>query len=248
MTTLTPEVREELAEALGNNERQLGVVYSLMAAGATTNKELVEGGATGGPGAAANLRVAVRAVLDEKLPTGPTVALMAGRSVGGVLRDNPDLSDAALVATCLTCGGGWMRLRLTLLPLNMRTRRWSRPPKCWRSPWSSCLGCTCTRFPPTTGRFNALTQTATSSRSARATVLLAFGLVSRCGQRACRRTLGLLGCTAIPLGCPKTWKASSIVCWKQPVTPRAAAQTGTGVVHHQSGVLGRYRWGVGLRD
>jgi hypothetical protein len=66
-----------------------------MEAGASTNRELVEGGATGGPGAVANLRVAVRALLDEKIPTGPTVALMAGRSVGGVLRDNPDLSEAA---------------------------------------------------------------------------------------------------------------------------------------------------------
>jgi hypothetical protein len=95
MSRMTPEIRSELAEALSKNERQLGKTYALMAAGAVTNRELVDGGASAGPGGAANLRCAVRAILDQVLPSGPSVALMAGRSVGGVLRANPDLSQEA---------------------------------------------------------------------------------------------------------------------------------------------------------
>lgn len=89
------EVRAELAGALRNNDGQLGKVFALVEGGALTNRELVEGGAAANQGAAANLRVTVRAVLDGIMPTGPSVALQSRRSIGGLLRDNPTLSDTA---------------------------------------------------------------------------------------------------------------------------------------------------------
>jgi hypothetical protein len=67
----------------------------LLEEGKVTNRELAEGGGAANPGAAANLRVTVKAVLDGVLPKGPTVAAQARRSIGGLLRDNPDLSSDA---------------------------------------------------------------------------------------------------------------------------------------------------------
>ncbi len=92
---MSPELRDELADALRNNEGQLGKVFALLEEGKTTNRELVEGGAAANQGAAANLRVTVKAVLDGVLPKGPSVAAQSRRSIGGVLRDNPDLSTSA---------------------------------------------------------------------------------------------------------------------------------------------------------
>lgn len=92
---MSPELRADLAGAPRNNEGQLGKVFTLLEEGTTTNCELVEGGAAANQGAAANLRVTVKAVLDEVLPKGPSVAAQSRRSIGGILRDNPDLSDAA---------------------------------------------------------------------------------------------------------------------------------------------------------
>lgn len=92
---MSPELRDELVGALRNNDGQLGKVFALLEEGKTTNRELVEGGATANQGSAANLRVTIRAVLDGVLPKGPTVAAQSRRSVGGILRDNPGLSTAA---------------------------------------------------------------------------------------------------------------------------------------------------------
>lgn len=92
---MNPELRDELSTALRNNEGQLGKVFALLEEGKTTNRELVEGGAAANQGAAANLRVAVRAVLDGVLPKAPSVATQSRRSIGGILRDNPGLSSSA---------------------------------------------------------------------------------------------------------------------------------------------------------
>jgi hypothetical protein len=92
MSALTPELRAELEDALRNNEGQLGKVFALLADGKITNRELVEGGAAANQGAAANLRVTVRAVLEGVLPKGPSVAAQSRRSIGGILRDNANLS------------------------------------------------------------------------------------------------------------------------------------------------------------
>lgn len=95
MTELQEELRAELSEALRRNDGQLGKVFTLLETGARTNRELVEGLAAANQGAAGNLRVTVNAVLDGVLPNGPSVALQSRRSIGGLLRDNPGLSDTA---------------------------------------------------------------------------------------------------------------------------------------------------------
>jgi len=91
----TGALRDELIQTLRSNDGQLGKVFELLEQGLTTNRELAEGGGAANPGAAANLRVTVKAVLDGVFPKGPTVAAQARRSIGGLLRDNAELSPAA---------------------------------------------------------------------------------------------------------------------------------------------------------
>jgi hypothetical protein len=89
---MTSHVRDELAEALRDNNGQLGKVFALLELGETTNRELVDGQAAANQGAAANLRTTVKVVLDGIMPKGPSVAAQSRRSIGGILRDNPELS------------------------------------------------------------------------------------------------------------------------------------------------------------
>jgi hypothetical protein len=96
MSEISDPLQIELAAALRSNDGQLGKVFALLEEGKVTNRELAEGGGAANPGAAANLRVTVKAVLDGALPKGPTVAAQARRGIGGLLRDNPDLSPAAI--------------------------------------------------------------------------------------------------------------------------------------------------------
>jgi hypothetical protein len=93
--SLSTELRGELEDALRNNEGQLGKVFALLQDGSKTNRELVEGGAAANQGAAGNLRVTVQLVLDGVMPKAPSVAAQSRRSIGGILRDNPGLSDYA---------------------------------------------------------------------------------------------------------------------------------------------------------
>jgi hypothetical protein len=88
-------IREELRVALSNNEGQLGKVFALLEEGKTTNRELVEGGAAANEGVVGNLRRVIRTVLEGNPPKAPSRALIARRSIGGLLRDNPDLSSSA---------------------------------------------------------------------------------------------------------------------------------------------------------
>lgn len=93
--TPSPQLRAELESALGTNEGRLGAVYRLIKSGIDSDKAIVEAGGAANAGAANNLRATIRAILDEKLPNGPSLALQIGRSIGGLLRDNPDLSEKA---------------------------------------------------------------------------------------------------------------------------------------------------------
>jgi len=92
---VSPELREELASALRNNDGQLGKVFALLEDGKTTNRELVEGGAAANEGAAGNLRRTIRTVLEGIPPKAPSRAVQARSSIGGILRDKPDLSSSA---------------------------------------------------------------------------------------------------------------------------------------------------------
>lgn len=93
---MTPEPRLELEEALAANQGQLGETFRLIRQGITSNRQLVEAGAAANSGAVGNLRVAIDAILDGELPHAPSRALQTRRSIGGILRDNPDLSEAAV--------------------------------------------------------------------------------------------------------------------------------------------------------
>jgi len=88
-------VAAELGVALAKNEGNLGRVFALMQQGVSSNKDLVAQEAVANSGAAGNARATVRAILEGIIPSGPSVAMLAGGSVGGLLRANPDLSDAA---------------------------------------------------------------------------------------------------------------------------------------------------------
>lgn len=92
---MTPELHQELTQALRSNDGQLGKVFALLESGSVTNRELVDGFAAANQGAAANLRVTVKAVLEGVFPSGPSVAAQSRRSIGGLIRDNPGLSEAA---------------------------------------------------------------------------------------------------------------------------------------------------------
>jgi hypothetical protein len=93
---MTPELRSELSAALRNNQGQLGKVFALIEDGMKTNRELVEGGAAANQGAAGNLRVTIQLILDGLMPRAPSVAAQSRRSIGGIIRDNPELSVDAL--------------------------------------------------------------------------------------------------------------------------------------------------------
>ena len=93
--SLPTEVQDEIRDALRKNQRQLGEVFRLREQGLFTNREIVAAGAAAGDGAAGNLRACIRAIVEDYVPGGPSVAVQAGRAIGGLLRDNPGLSSAA---------------------------------------------------------------------------------------------------------------------------------------------------------
>lgn len=86
------EVRTELEKALRDNEGRLGAVFALVSSGVDSDKAIVEAGGAANTGSANNLRATIRVILGGSLPNGPSRALGIGRSIGGVLRDNPGLS------------------------------------------------------------------------------------------------------------------------------------------------------------
>lgn len=92
---LPNEVQSEVRDALRCNERQLGEAFRLREQGVFTNRELVERGVSANEGAAGNLRAAIRTILDDYVPNAPSIALQTGRTIGGLLRDNPDVSAQA---------------------------------------------------------------------------------------------------------------------------------------------------------
>ena len=92
MIEISESLRSELGEALRSNDGQLGRVFVLLEEGKTTDRELVEGGAAANEGAAGNLRRVIKTILERNPPKAPSRALKARSSIGGLLRDNPDLS------------------------------------------------------------------------------------------------------------------------------------------------------------
>jgi hypothetical protein len=95
MGLMTPELRAELSEALRRNDGKLGIAFELIEKGMSKRQDLIDGGAAANSGAAGNIRVTLEAILDGKMPSGPTVARQSRSSINGLLKNNPDLSDAA---------------------------------------------------------------------------------------------------------------------------------------------------------
>jgi len=88
---LPEATRDEITGALRRNEGRLGEVFRLREEGVFTNADIVARGAAANDGAAGNLRATIRSILEDFVPRSPAVAAQSGRSVGGLLRDNPGL-------------------------------------------------------------------------------------------------------------------------------------------------------------
>ena len=94
--TPRPEVMSELNHALQSSTGVLGKVARAMAEGITSPTALANMGAGANSGHSGNLARVVRYVQNGIPPTAPSRAARTGRSIGGLLRDNPDLSAEAI--------------------------------------------------------------------------------------------------------------------------------------------------------
>lgn len=90
------EVMNELNAALRASTGVLGKVARAMAEGVTSPTELASLGAGANSGHSGNLARVVRYVQHGIPPTAPSRAAKTGRSIGGLLRDNPGLSTEAV--------------------------------------------------------------------------------------------------------------------------------------------------------
>lgn len=92
---LPEAVRNQISDALRANEGRLGEVFRLKEEGIFTNAEIVARGAAANSGAAGNLQAILRSIVEDFVPRSPAIATIAGRSVGGLLRASPELSEEA---------------------------------------------------------------------------------------------------------------------------------------------------------
>lgn len=96
LSTPKPEVLAEINLALESNTGGLGKVARAMAEGVTSASDLVTIGAGANAGATWNMARVVRYIQEAVPPKAPSVAASTGRSIGGLLRDNPNLSAEAV--------------------------------------------------------------------------------------------------------------------------------------------------------
>jgi hypothetical protein len=92
----SPEVLFEINQALQNNTGALGKVARAISDGVTSISEMVSIGAGANSGHSGNLARVYNFIQDGNPPTAPSRAAIAGRSIGGLLRDNPGLSADAI--------------------------------------------------------------------------------------------------------------------------------------------------------
>ncbi len=91
-----PEVIDELNKALQASAGVIGKVARAMAEGVISPSALANMGAGANSGHAGNLARVVRYIQDAVPPTAPSRAAQTGRSIGGLIKDNPGLSAPAL--------------------------------------------------------------------------------------------------------------------------------------------------------
>lgn len=96
MKSPSEKVIAEVSAALTNNDGNLGKVYRAYSQGMRGATEIANSGAAANAGAASNLLAVIRALLElepQWRPKSSAVAAHVGRSIGGLLRDNPGFSD-----------------------------------------------------------------------------------------------------------------------------------------------------------
>jgi len=96
VSSLHPDVIQEINHALQANEGALGKVARAMAEGVTSPTAMAALGAGANSGHAGNLARSVKYIQDGVPPTAPSRAAVAGRCIGGLLRDNPGFSAEAV--------------------------------------------------------------------------------------------------------------------------------------------------------
>ena len=96
ISTPMPEVLAEINQALQSNTGALGKVARAMSEGVTSPTAMAAIGAGANSGHAGNLARVVNFIQDGVPPTAPSRAAVAGRCIGGLLRDNPGLSSEAV--------------------------------------------------------------------------------------------------------------------------------------------------------
>lgn len=89
----SPFVVQEIRSALEKNDGNIGKVFRAIESGKSLNGELIAEGAVANSGAAGNMKAVLSSILSRKLPLYPSRASMAGRSIGGLIRENPSFSD-----------------------------------------------------------------------------------------------------------------------------------------------------------
>ena len=96
MQTPRQEVMAEINAALQSNEGGLGKVARAMAQGVTSPTDLVTAGAGANAGATWNVARVVRYIQEGVPPKAPSVAASTGRTLGGLIKDNPSFSPEAV--------------------------------------------------------------------------------------------------------------------------------------------------------
>lgn len=89
-------VRAEIVNALLDNPRQLGAVYSLDPEMLLSAKDIVDQEGAANEGAVSNIRRTLQALLNGVIPEGPSVAKLALSAINGLLRDNLSFSPEAV--------------------------------------------------------------------------------------------------------------------------------------------------------
>jgi hypothetical protein len=82
----------ELHEAILRNQGTMGSTYRLMCEGIDKATEIVEKGSAANVGVVSNDKSMIRTILEGVIPNSPSRAWRNGRAIGGLLRDNPELS------------------------------------------------------------------------------------------------------------------------------------------------------------
>jgi len=89
------EVLNSISQLLHSDPRQLGQVYRLIEAGATSADEIIQEGAAKNSGVVSNLRACIRSLTKAEIPVSASVSRQAAAAIGYFLKTE-GLSDATI--------------------------------------------------------------------------------------------------------------------------------------------------------